>query len=177
MNDVCKNSLKTNGHIFLVGFMGAGKTTIGRALAENLNRQFFDLDDLIVKRVEKSIPDIFRESGEAFFRELESQTLSDCKQLCEAVIALGGGAFVNEKNQQLTRGMGVSIWLDCPIATILTRIEFDGSRPLARNKTLVQELFNQRSSAYAQADLRIFAGEQTIDQIVEEIIKLLRNRR
>src|ERR1051325_6080610 len=98
--------------IFLVGFMGAGKTTVGEALAARLNLPLVDLDGLIEKRAGKAVPEIFAEFGEADFRSLETETLRQCVGLNRAVVAVGGGAFTLEVNRRIIRGAGRSVWLD-----------------------------------------------------------------
>src|SRR5260370_1273966 len=108
--------------IFLVGFMGAGKTTVGRALAEHLEFDFFDLDELIEACAGKSVQAIFAELGEAEFRGLEHEAIRACKDRSRAVIALGGGAYVSEQNRALLRTIGRAVWLDCPLEICLRRI-------------------------------------------------------
>src|SRR5919199_1173160 len=85
--------------IFLIGFMGAGKTTVGRALAERLGRSFFDLDEMITRRAGRSVQQIFADLGESEFRQMEREAIQECKQIKDAVIALGGGAYISEANR------------------------------------------------------------------------------
>ena len=160
--------------VFLVGFMGAGKTTVGRELASKLRFQFLDLDDLIEAKTNKSIKEIFSEFGELRFRELESEAIQACATESNTIIALGGGAYVRETNRQLLREIGDSIWLDCPIEICLARIESDGSRPLASTKESMRALYLQRLAAYGEADYKVrITADQNPGQIAEAIIKLL----
>ena len=98
-----QNSVSDDSPIFLVGFMGAGKTTVGRALARHLEYDFFDLDELIAARAGKSVQEIFAELGEAEFRRLEGEAIQPCGGMVRAVIALGGGAYVSEENRTSLR--------------------------------------------------------------------------
>ena len=159
--------------IFLVGFMGAGKTTVGKALAEQLNYQFIDLDDLIEAATGKTVPEIFAAFGEAHFRQRETEMIQSCRGLKRTVIALGGGAYISTENRQIIETLGQAIWLDCPLHTIISRINFDGSRPLARAESELQELLSRRLPAYAQADFTVQVGDKTIAQVVDTIINLL----
>src|SRR5690242_3761047 len=108
--------------IFLVGFMGAGKTTVGRALARELQYEFFDLDELIAERAGKSVQTIFAELGEPEFRRLEREAIKGCCGMVRTVIALGGGAFVSDLNRTLLREIGRTVWLDCPLEVCLERL-------------------------------------------------------
>ena len=173
MTDMNYNATVSNNRIFLVGFMGVGKTTVGKALAERLAFQFIDLDDLIESAAGKTVPQIFSEFGELYFRKLERAMLQSCLTLKKTVIALGGGAFVAAENQKLIKEIGRSIWLECPLEIILSRISFDGSRPLARREDELQKLLTQRQPAYAQADFLVPVGDKSIEQVVDAIINLL----
>ena len=168
--------MKDFAPIFLVGFMGAGKTTVGRALAERLNYRFRDLDDLIVERTGKSIHQLFSESGEAEFRRLETEAIRTCRDYEKTVIALGGGAYVASLNRDLLREIGRTVWLDCPLEICLARIEGDKSRPLLATKPEMQALLERRLPAYALADLAIRTEARTPAEIAFEIIRSLGER-
>jgi shikimate kinase len=159
--------------IFLVGFMGSGKTVVGQALAERLGFEFVDLDELIVERAGKPIKEIFLESGEAAFRELEQEALKQVVSRDKIVVALGGGAFVSEANRRLIKAVGISVWLDCPIEVILARLEGAMDRPLFQSPEQVQELLASRLSAYQQADVRIAADHGQPEEIADEIARRL----
>lgn len=164
---------RTGAPIFLVGFMGAGKTTVGRLLAAHLRYDFFDLDQLIEARAGKSVGQIFSDSGETEFRRLECEEISSFSELRRTVIALGGGAYVSEANRAMLRAIGKTVWLDCPLEVCLARIRNDKSRPLLGNEEQMSVLLEQRSQAYAEADLAIRTGQRPPEQLVIEIIKML----
>lgn len=159
--------------IFLVGFMGAGKTTVGRALARQLQWDFFDLDDLIEQRAGKSVQAIFSESGEPEFRRLEREALMSCGGLVRTVVALGGGAYVSEENRLSLRGIGKTVWLDCPLEICLRRISGDRSRPLLGGEDEMKALLERRALAYAEADFSVQSGKLSPEQIALGITKLL----
>ncbi len=156
--------------IFLVGFMGAGKTTVGQALAGKLNCDFFDLDRVIEQQTCKSIQQIFSEQGEPEFRRIERRAIEACRELKNAVVALGGGAYLAEENRKALREAGVTIWLDCPLEICLERIRGDGSRPLLGSEVEMKALLDKRRPAYALADYVVQTGSLSPDEIAIEII-------
>lgn len=164
---------RTGTPIFLIGFMGAGKTTVGQALARLLNRQFVDLDQVIEARVGKSISDIFAGMGESKFRRLESDAIDECRGRGRTVIALGGGAYASEENRNVLRGIGKTVWLDCPLEICLQRVTGDRSRPLATDDAQMRELFERRRPAYAQADHVVQNGDLSPDQLAIEIARIV----
>ena len=117
--------------IYLVGFMGAGKSTVARALGTSLGWQVEDIDDAIVARERQSIADIFARRGEAYFREIESTVLLSLLPLRHAIVATGGGTFVEPENRRVINDDGASIWLDLAFEQVVARIPSDGRRPLA----------------------------------------------
>lgn len=151
--------LKRTPGIYLVGFMGSGKTTVGRLLAKELGWTFCDVDDDIEISQKRSIFEIFEMHGEAEFRRLETQALSKRVQLVERghplVIALGGGAFVQQENYEMLENNGVTIWLDPPYYVIRRRVEGASHRPLARDPKKLEELFHIRRPFYERADYHI----------------------
>lgn len=161
--------------IFLVGFMGAGKTTVGRALAEHLECDFFDLDALIEANAGRSVQAIFSELGEAEFRRLEHEAIRDCGNRFRAVIALGGGAYVSAENRAFVRTMGQTIWLDCPLEICLRRISGDNSRPMLGGNKEMGELLEARRDAYAMADIVVQTGELSPDRLAEQIAQVIRS--
>jgi len=148
--------LKRTPGIFLVGFMGSGKSTVGRALAEELGWGFADLDEDIEKREGMPVSQIFETRGEAGFRQAETAALQERVRSIErgqpCVIALGGGAFLSEENFKMVSNNGVSVWLDCPFSTVERRLEGNGQRPLARDPEKLRELFAVRRTGYERAD-------------------------
>lgn len=159
--------------IFLVGFMGAGKTTVGRTLAEHMGYDFFDLDELIEAQAAKSVQAIFAELGEAEFRRLEHEAIRACSNRSRAVIALGGGAYVPDWNRTLLRTIGRTVWLDCPLDVCLRRVSGDQSRPLLGDEGEMRELLEERRPAYSQADYVVETGELSPEELVIEITRLL----
>jgi len=159
--------------IFLIGFMGAGKTTVGQALAKRLNCEFVDVDQLIEARVGKSISDIFAGMGESKFRRLESDAIDECRGHQRAVIALGGGAYASEENRNVLRSVGKTVWLDCPLEICLQRVSGDHSRPLVTDEPQMRELFERRRPAYAQADYVVQTGDLSPDQLAIEIARIV----
>ena len=155
--------LKRTPGIFLVGFMGSGKSTVGRALAEELGWGFADLDEDIEKREGMSIGQIFDTRGEAEFRRAETAALRERVRPIErgkpCVIALGGGAFLSEENFEIVSNNGVSVWLDCPFSMVEQRlagqqVEYN-HRPLARDPEKLRELFAVRRAGYERADYSV----------------------
>jgi shikimate kinase len=152
--------LKRTPGIYLVGFMGCGKSTVGERLAEELGWSFADLDDDIVKAQGRSIVDLFDTGGEAAFREIETECLRKRVRAVQCgrphVLALGGGAFAQETNYQLLQENGVTVWLDCSLDLIRARLAGKSTdRPLARDPERFENLYEQRLPAYARADYRV----------------------
>jgi len=160
--------------IALVGFMGAGKTTVGRLLAERLGWRFIDLDELIEAREGRTIPQIFAEHGEQRFREIEREILA--RQLDSgsrfAVLALGGGAFVNEGIRDLLRSREVpAVWLDAPADELFRRCEQPGTpRPLRRDLQQFCELYESRLPSYRCANFQVLTNSKEVASVAEEII-------
>ena len=168
--------LKRTPGIYLAGFMGCGKTTIGRSLADHLGWTFFDLDDEIERRENHSISQIFETRGEAEFRQVETAALQERVRAVERgrpqVIALGGGAFLTEANFQLVTNNGVSVWLDCPLERIERRIAGHNHRPLARDPDAFRKLFEERRAGYQRADYRIDVDSDDCAAAVAQILAL-----
>ncbi|MBE9179844.1 shikimate kinase [Oculatella sp. LEGE 06141] len=141
--------------------MGAGKSTVGRILASQLNYRFFDTDTLIEQVTRQSIAQLFAESGEAAFRELETQVLADLSSRPRLAIATGGGIVLQRKNWSYLHH-GIVVWLDVPIDVLYRRIQHSTTRPLLNDPdpfAKLQTLFEQRRSLYAQADVRVSVSE------------------
>jgi shikimate kinase len=164
--------------VSLVGFMGAGKTTVGRALAAKLGWAFVDLDDLIQSRDGRSIPEIFQNSGENAFRTLERnllQELVSSSQANASVLSLGGGAFIDNTNQQLLRENGIpAVFLDAPAEELFSRCQQPGvDRPLLSDRNGFSALYARRQPAYKNATLCIQTAGREIASIVDEIMTRL----
>jgi shikimate kinase len=156
--------------IYLVGFMAAGKTTVARALSARLGWRAEDVDELIEVRERRAIADIFARQGEPYFRGLEREILKLLLPLRHAVVATGGGTFMDAENRSAINLDGLSIWLDVPLDLLLARLPADGRRPLAADRSQMERLFAVRQAAYAQAHLRIEAGVAPAEEIAEQIL-------
>lgn len=164
--------------IVITGFMGAGKTTVARALAMQLNCLFVDLDQFITEREKRTVPAIINEDGLTRFRAIETRALGDVlKNGSARVIALGGGAWTIEGNRQLiAKHSGFTVWLDAPFELCWRRIACEGnSRPLARDREEAQQLFLKRRPVYELAALRVETDEaKSVAAVVAEILHALR---
>ncbi len=174
--------------VFLVGFMGAGKTSVGRALAQRLNWIFEDLDDRIVSRDGRTVAEIFRDAKEAGFRRAERAALEQVlhelrggvpKGAAGKIIALGGGAFVQKENAALLKTFGVpTIFLDAPIEELWQRCrtqanETGAERPLLQSREQFGKLHATRRKSYSKAALKVQTGGRPVETIAAEITKAL----
>ena len=161
--------------IYLVGFMGSGKTTIGRELATRLEIPFFDLDELVESAEEMSIKEIFADKGEPHFRKRERELLRTTKWLEHGVIATGGGTFTFDENIQFIKSEGLSIYLSAPFPLLQSRIgEKAAERPMFRDANATRELFQQRLHYYKLSDLTLELKEtETIREAVERALLML----
>jgi len=157
--------------IYLVGFMGAGKSTVARALGKRLDWKVEDIDTLIERAERRDIPTIFREAGEAYFRAREREALITLLPERGAIVASGGGTFAEAANRELMLRDGAVIWLDAPLSTVLQRVPSDGRRPLAADRLGMEQLYNQRLAAYRQAHLRVDAGRGSVEELVDHILE------
>jgi shikimate kinase len=168
--------LKRTPGIFLVGFMGCGKSTVGRSLAHELGWHFLDLDEEIERAAGSTIAEIFDTRGEEEFRRLESAALARCVRAVQHgkphIVSLGGGAFLSDENFRLVSQNGVSIWLDCPLATIEKRLAASNHRPLARDPQRLRLLFHSRRESYARAEHRIEIASDDAAAAVGQILAL-----
>jgi shikimate kinase len=164
--------------IYVVGFMGAGKTTIGRELARRLDAPFFDLDDLVEASENMSVKDIFAQHGEPYFRKRERDLLRSTRHLDRAVIATGGGTFTFDDNIQFIQSEGLSVYLSAPYALLRNRIgEKAAERPMFRDDMATHELYNNRLRYYRLSDLTLEVREDdTPPQVVERLLLQLPNR-
>lgn len=162
-------------HIYLVGFMGSGKSTIGPRLAEELGVPFIDLDEAIEKEQETTISDIFRDRGETYFRKLETRHLNSVStEPSPRVIAVGGGAFTVAENRRIIRRSGYSVWLDVSLADAADRCRSTG-RPLAGDRRRFEELFRDRRKHYEKADIRIHVAGRSPEELARRIQQKLRD--
>jgi len=152
--------------IYLVGFMGAGKTTVARALGRRLGWRVEDIDERIEARERRSVAAIFSQSGESYFRQQERQMLSDLLPQRQIVVATGGGTFAEPDNRALMLADGAVVWLDVPLTRVFERVPADGRRPLAADRAQMEQLYARRRLAYAEAHVRIDGTEPVPDVVV-----------
>jgi shikimate kinase len=163
--------------------MGAGKSSVGRALGQQVNWIFEDLDDRIAAREGRSVPDIFRDSGESAFRRAEhaalQQVLEELRSGMARVVALGGGAFVQKENADLLQASGVpTVFLDAPVEELWQRCcsqaaEAGAERPLLQNMDQFRKLYETRRGSYSRASLKVQTGNRPVEAIAAEIAKML----
>ena len=159
--------------VYLVGFMGAGKSTVARALGRRLHWQVEDIDERVEKRERRDVATIFRQEGEPYFRAVERQELIALLSARGTVVATGGGTIVDPVTREMMLRDGAVVWLDAPFATILDRVPLDGRRPLAADRLEMESLYNQRLMAYGQAHLRVDAGRGSVEDLVDQIVDWL----
>ena len=160
----------------MTGFMGAGKSAVGRRLAERLGVPFVDLDEEIEKRAGLRVREIFEWHGESEFRRLEQETLRATGELEDVVVATGGGTVTFEANARWIRENGLSVWLNPAFATIVRRIGGLGKkdRPLFRDEAQALALYRERLPAYRQADLTVdVRPEEHPQEVAARIVLLL----
>lgn len=163
-------------NLILIGFMGAGKTTVGKALAKETGMQFVDTDERIEREQGKKISDIFSEYGEAYFRDLETKLLEDMQtDTTQSIISVGGGMPIRRENQELLRKLGCVCYLCASKETILTRVNNDGSRPMLNGENLekkVEALMQSREKIYQQAaHLEIPTDAHSVSEVVQMILQ------
>lgn len=169
--------MKTN--IALIGFMGTGKTAVGKALADRLNKEFVETDALIEQKAGKSIPEIFQQDGEVAFRELEIEVTKKVAENKNQIIACGGGIVLNKINIDRLKKDSVIVYLMASPGIILKRVSEGGEeRPLLKvaNPALtIQELSKFRQPFYERAaDIKINTSKMSIESVTEQIISKLK---
>lgn len=162
--------------LVLVGMMGVGKTTIGRKLAQVLGLRFADADEEIEEAAQMSVSEIFERFGEAHFRDGERRVIARMMESGPAVIATGGGAFVQDETRALILEKGVAIWLDSDVATLVDRVTRKDTRPLLRGgdpREIVTRMKAERESSYAQAPIKVMTDTGPHGAAVNRILKAL----
>jgi len=162
----------------LVGFMGAGKTSVGTTLARRLGWRFVDLDERIQKREGRTIAAIFKDSGEPAFRRAEAAALSELLDESHSeplIVALGGGAFVQPENARALKARGLSIiFLDAPVEELRRRCRPKGAlRPLFQDENQFRQLYEERRGSYMQADIRVDTTGHSVEETVAEVTSRL----
>jgi shikimate kinase len=158
--------------IYLVGFMGSGKTTIGRELAARIDAPFFDLDELVEAAEKVSVKELFAARGEPYFRKRERDILRSTRNLDAAVIATGGGTFTFDENVQFIQSEGLSVYLSAPYALLRSRVgDKAADRPLFTDDLATHELYASRIRYYRMADITLeIREEETPTEIVERLV-------
>ena len=176
-----KDSTRYSQAIFLIGFSGSGKSSIGKLLADKLNARFYDTDTLIVRETRKTIQLIFREDGERYFRKLERQAVKDIiKRRGKKVVALGGGAFQSRENREMIKRAGVVVYLACSQAELYRRLRDMKDRPLLHGtdrasakdlKSRIKTLLAKRGRYYNQADINFSTTGKSVNSSAGELKK------
>ncbi|MGY4707071.1 shikimate kinase [Candidatus Bipolaricaulota sp. J31] len=168
-------------NIYLIGFMGAGKSTVGRILAERLGWEFLDTDELIAARAGRSIPEIFSQFGEGRFRDLERGAVAEVSRKKGLVVALGGGAPMDDRNWRLLESTGVTVYLRESPEVLAHRLAHDATRPLlsghegAARPRRIEELLSLREPRYLEADIVVECRGRPPEEIAGEILERLRD--
>ena len=167
--------MKLNKNLILIGYMAAGKSSIGRLLAKKLGLKFFDTDFIIEKKTKMKIFEIFNKKGEHYFRNLEKKIVLNLINKKNSVISLGGGAF-NEKIKKVAQKNCVTIWLNWSAKTLIYRIKKNNKRPVASNlsNNQLKDLLINRSKIYSKADYKIECENMEKTGIVDKIIQSLK---
>lgn len=163
------------GNIFLIGFMGAGKSTVAERLKKKLNRKLCEMDQMIEKEQGMPISQIFEQYGEAHFRDLETQLVRSLMKEQDAVVSCGGGAVIREENVDYMKQNGKIVLLTAEPETIYERVKHSTNRPILNghmNVEYIRELMGKRKDRYESvADIKVATDHKTIDEICDEIIK------
>src|SRR6266850_4702932 len=159
--------------VYLVGFMGAGKTSVGECLARELRYGFVDLDREIEREAGRTIPEIFREDGEGVFRRLEARALRLVGAREDLVVGTGGGTLTLWENRDFIHRTGLSVWLDAPLDVLLDRCRSSEHRPLLSDRPKMEALLADRLPAYRLADLRVDTASEPPELIAARIASML----
>jgi len=160
--------------IVLVGLMGAGKSTIGRRLAERLGFSFIDADHEIESAAGKSIPEIFADHGESYFRDGERKVIARLLDGGACVLATGGGAYINDETRELIRKKGVSVWLKAELPLLMSRVSRRSNRPLLLSEdpqAVMRRLMEDRYPIYSTADITVLSRDVAHSAIVNDVMK------
>jgi shikimate kinase len=164
-------------NILLIGFMGAGKSTVGRLLARRLDRCFVETDDIVVSRAGRTIPEIFRQYGEPHFRALEAQAVELLRLKHGDVVATGGGLPCTDGRMGILRALGIVVWLTADFKELYERARRAGERPMLDQRSVeeVEALYRGRVPYYEQAHLTLDTTGVGVDQVVARLLRDLRH--
>ena len=160
--------------IYLIGFMGAGKSAVGRCLARRLGWKYIDLDREIERIEGRTVAEVFSERGEPHFRNLERLRLKEVSKIEKAVIALGGGTFVDAENRSVVQNSGTAVWLKVSFPRAMERVKIDGTRPMFAGKDQARKLHQDREPFYALAKVHVSTDDRSPDSVAEEIVGVIR---
>lgn len=179
-SEIARIAARISRPIVLVGLMGVGKSTVGRRLATMLQRDFVDADDAIEEAAQRSIPEIFDQFGEDYFRDGERRVIARLIEESSGVIATGGGAFVDNATRALILEKAIAVWIDCDIETLVERTSRRDTRPLLKNgdpREILTGLFEAREPFYRQAHVHVHSQNglhaNTARAIIEAIDRWL----
>lgn len=161
-------------HIVVIGFMGSGKTRVGKRLAQDLKLPFVDVDKLIVKKMKMTVKEIFNKFGEPFFRALETSVIKEMMEYPEQmVISVGSGLPLQEQNKKYLKNLGTVVYLKGSLETLKKRLENGSSSPMLAEGTQeekIKKLLEVRDPVYAQfADIQVITGEKPFEELIAEI--------
>ena len=167
-------------HVYVTGFMGAGKSSVGRRLAELLGWPFVDMDTKIEEAMGDSVAEIFRQHGEEAFRRQERIVLRDLSDAEPAVVATGGGVMAESTNREWMLQRGLAVWLDVPLPILVERLQEEepGTRPLFVDESQARDLYQRRLASYRDSDLRVeISSAQSASDIAESIRDMLKEKK
>lgn len=167
IDEIKKEMLKDRCNIVLIGMPSAGKTTIGKMLEEKLGKEFFDLDDMIIAKVGKSIPEIFQESGETGFRAIETEVAIEASKMNNKIIATGGGTIKHKVNMDFLRLNGITIFIDRDVDKLISS---DPNRPLSSSKLALQKMHKERYPLYQKYAAYVAVNNTNIEETVDDIV-------
>lgn len=167
IDEIKKEMLKDRCNIVLIGMPSAGKTTIGKMLEEKLGKEFFDLDDMIIAKAGKSIPEIFQESGETGFRAIETEVAIEASKMNNKIIATGGGVVKHKVNMDFLRLNGITIFIDRDIDKLISS---DPNRPLSSSKQALQQMYKERYPLYQKYATYVAVNNANIEETVDDIV-------
>lgn len=167
IDEIKKEMLKDRCNIVLIGMPSAGKTTIGKMLEEKLGKEFFDLDDMIIAKAGKSIPEIFQESGEAGFRAIETEVAIEASKTNNKIIATGGGTIKHKVNMDFLRLNGITIFIDRDVDKLISS---DPNRPLSSSKLALQQMHKERYPLYQKYAAYVAVNNTNIEETVDDIV-------